>query len=85
MCSHPPTTRLEEQLPCRTRGIVSFIPSLDSPRLVVVKKMSQNIPRDAWSEQEYLPAQTRPQPRRQDSPHLMLVISFLMESETVRE
>lgn len=64
-------------------NIFSPIPCLPLP--AVAEKMSQSIPRDARSEQGYLPAGTRPWPSRQDSPHLMLVINFLMESETVRE
>lgn len=47
--------------------------------------MSQSIPRDPCSEQGYLPAGTRLWSSWQDLPYLMLVISFLMESETVRE
>lgn len=56
-----------------------------SPLAWAKEKMTQNIPRDACAEQGYLPAGMGPWPSRQVLPHLMLVISFLMESETVRE
>lgn len=47
--------------------------------------MSQNIPTNACSGQGYVQAGTEPQPQKKESVYLMLVISFLMESETVRE
>ena len=65
-------------------GIFHPIPFFPLPA-AAKETMSQNIPRDARSEQGYLPAGTGPQASGQDLPHLMLVISFLMESETVRE
>lgn len=65
-------------------GIFCPIPCL--PLVAAAKEMmSQNVPTDARSEQGYLPAGTGPQSSGQDLPHLMFVISFLMESETVRE
>lgn len=65
-------------------GIFCPIPCLLLPA-AAKEMMSQNIPMDARSEQGYLPAGTGPQSSGQDLPHLMFVISFLMESETVRE
>lgn len=88
-CQHvfPPThARAGGVAPAQDKrdGIFCPIPCL--PPLAAAKEMmGQNTPRDARSEQGYLPAGTGPQSSGQDSPHLMLVISFLMESETVRE